>query len=140
MAALAIVGAVSVAGLLAFSFEHAATRAAALTIQFGAYLLLVAYLMTVVAALRWTWRTSRRPVPLTVLTAGIGVLGYVLYRTFRPFPAPPFNWVVLAAVLAAAAGVLVLLAARTRRPGCAVPSCSPSPRPACALTAAADGD
>lgn len=107
--ALTVTGAVSVAVLLAFGFEPAATRAATLIIQYGAYLILAAYLMTVIAALAWTWRTRRQPLPLVILTAGVAVLGYVLYRTFRPFPAAPFGWVVLAAAASATAGASALL-------------------------------
>jgi len=107
--ALTVAGAASVAALLAFGFEQHATRAATLIIQYGAYLILAAYLMTVIAALAWTWRTRRRPLPLAILTAGAVILGYVLYRTFSPFPAAPFGWVVLGAAASAAAGVGILL-------------------------------
>ncbi|HEX8008057.1 MAG TPA: amino acid permease [Trebonia sp.] len=107
--ALAVAGGVSVAALAAFSFEPTATRAATLIIQYGAYLILAAYLLTVLAALAWTWRTRRRPVPLAVLTVGVAVLGYVLYRTFVPFPVAPFGWVVLAAAASTAAGAAILL-------------------------------
>ncbi len=37
------------------------------------------------------------------------VLGYVLYRTFVPFPAAPFGWVVLAATASAATGAAILV-------------------------------
>jgi amino acid transporter len=107
--ALAVAGAASIAGLAAFSAEPSATRAATLIIQYGAYLVLAAYLLTVTAAFAWTWRTRRRPVPLAVLAAGVAVLGYVLYRTFVPFPAAPFGWVVLAAAASAALGAGLLL-------------------------------
>ncbi|MGI9007266.1 MAG: APC family permease, partial [Streptosporangiaceae bacterium] len=107
--ALTVAGALSVAALLAFAFERTATRAATLIIQYGAYLILAAYLMTVAAALAWTWRTRRRPLPLVILTAGVAVLGYVVYRTFAPFPAAPFSWVVLAAAASVIAGAAVLL-------------------------------
>jgi amino acid transporter len=107
--ALTVVGAVSVAALLAFGFSRTATRAATLIIQYGAYLILAAYLMTVIAALAWTWRTRRRPLPVAILTAGAIILGYVVYRTFAPFPAAPFGWVVLAAAASAAAGAAILL-------------------------------
>ncbi len=65
--------------------------------------------MTVIAALAWTWRTQRRPLPLAILAAGAIILGYVLYRTFAPFPAAPFSWVVLAAAASVAAGAAILL-------------------------------
>jgi len=107
--ALMVAGAASVAALLAFGFEHTATRAATLIIQYGAYLILAAYLMTVIAALAWTWRTRRRPLPLAVLAIGAMVLGYVVYRTFAPFPASPFGWVVLASAASTAAGATILL-------------------------------
>jgi amino acid transporter len=108
-AALTVAGAVSVAALVAFGSEHTATRAATLIIQYGAYVILAAYLMTVTAALAWTWRTGRRPLPLAILATGTVVLGYVLYRTFAPFPAAPFGWVVLAAGVSVAAGAIILL-------------------------------
>jgi amino acid transporter len=107
--ALAVAGAASIAGLAAFGAEPTATRAATLIIQYGAYLILSAYLLTVTAALAWTWRTRRRPAPVIILSAGVAVLGYVLYRTFVPFPAAPFGWVVLAAAASAAAGAGLLL-------------------------------
>lgn len=107
--ALAVTGAASIAAMAALGSERTATRAATLIIQYGAYLILAAYLMTVIAALAWTWRTARRPLPLAVLAAGTAVLGYVLYRTFAPFPPAPFSWVVAAAAASAAAGAALLL-------------------------------
>jgi amino acid transporter len=107
--ALTVVGAASIAALLAFAAEPTATRAATLIIQYGAYLILAAYLMTVIAAFAWTWRTRRQPLALVILAAGAAILGYVLYRTYAPFPPAPFNWVVLAAAASAAAGAAMLL-------------------------------
>lgn len=46
---------------------------------------------------------------LAVLTVGAAVLGYTVYRTFAPFPAAPFSWVVLAAAISAAAGAIAPL-------------------------------
>jgi len=103
--ALAITGTVSIAALLAFSFEQSAIRAVTIIVEFGAYLIIVAYLLTVIAATAWVWRHGRQATPLAVLGAGIVVLGYVLYDTFVPFPAAPFNWVVLAASASIACGL-----------------------------------
>ncbi len=105
--ALAVTGSVSLAALLAFSFEQTAIRALTIVVEFGAYLIIVAYLLTVVAAVVWVWRHERRPVPLAVLSIGVGVLGYVLYDTFVPFPVAPFNWVVFAAGVSIMGGIVV---------------------------------
>jgi amino acid transporter len=113
--ALAITGATSLAALLAFSFEATAIRALTIILEYGAYLLIVAYLLTVIAAIAWVWRTSRRILPLTVLTIGVGVLGFVLYDTFNPFPPAPFNWVVLAAGASTALGVLIAVVPQVRQ-------------------------
>ena len=111
--ALGVTAAASVAALLAFSFEHSAVRALTIIVEFGAYLIIVAYLLTVIAAMAWTWRCRRRPFPLTVLGIGVGILGYVLYDTFVPFPAAPFDWVIAAAAATVAAGVVVTLLPET---------------------------
>ncbi len=117
--ALIIVGLASVAALLAAGAEHTATRAATLIIQYGAYLILAAYLMTVAAALAWTWRTGRRPMPLAVLATGAVILGYIIDRTFSPLPPAPFGWIALAAAGSVLPGAAVLawpgLLARLRR-------------------------
>ncbi|HVB19169.1 MAG TPA: APC family permease [Acidimicrobiales bacterium] len=105
--ALALTGGASIAALLAFSFEQTAIRALVLIVEFGAYLIIVAYLLTVIAAVAWVWRHGRRSAPLIALSVGVAVLGYVLYDTFHPFPAAPFDWVVSAAAGSALLGVLV---------------------------------
>ena len=46
---------------------------------------------------------------MAILTTGVAILGYVVYRTFAPFPPAPFSWVVLAAAASAAAGAALLL-------------------------------
>jgi len=65
--ALVIVGGVSLAGLVAFSFEGQAIRALTIIVTYGAYLILIAYLLTVIAAAVWVWRHGRRPIPLLAL-------------------------------------------------------------------------
>ncbi len=113
--ALAVTGGVSLAALLAFSFESTAVRALTIIVEFGAYLIIVAYLLTVIAAIAWVWRRDRRPVPLVVLTVGVGVLGYVLYDTFVPFPAAPFDWIIAAAGVSVLAGVGLAVTPGVRR-------------------------
>lgn len=113
--ALAVTGTTTLAALLAFSFEATAVRALTIIVEFGAYLMIVAYLLTVIAAIAWTWRRNRRAAPLAVLTVGVGVLGYVLYDTFVPFPAAPFNWIIAAAGASLTAGVGLAAAPAVRR-------------------------
>lgn len=108
--ALAIVGAVSLAGLLAFSFESQALRALVLIVTYGSYLIILAYLMTVIAAAVWVWKHGRRLIPLAALAVGVIVLGYVLYDTFDPFPQAPFDrdvWAALATFMLGTALTLI---------------------------------
>lgn len=113
--ALVVSGGASVGALLAFSFESTAIRALVLIVEFGAYLIIVAYLLTVIAAVVWVWRHGRRTVPLVVLSIGVVVLGYVLYDTFYPFPAAPFDWVVSVAAASAVLGVVIARVPRVHR-------------------------
>jgi amino acid transporter len=113
--ALTVTGTTSLAALLAFSFEATAIRALTIILEFGAYLIIVTYLLTVVAAIVWVWRHGRKMLPLSVLTVGAAVLGYVLYDTFVPFPAAPYNLVVLAAGASAMIGVAVAVIPRVHR-------------------------
>ncbi len=112
---LTVVSMVSIATLAAFSFEGTAVRALTLIVTYGAYLLVVAYAMTVLGALVWTIRTVRSPVPIVVLLGGLVVIGYVLYRTFVPFPEAPFGTIVIVAAASIAVGVVVALTPGARR-------------------------
>ncbi|MDA8117074.1 MAG: APC family permease [Actinomycetota bacterium] len=105
--ALALTGVTSAAALGAFSFESTAVRALTIVVEFGAYLIIVAYLMTVISAIAWVWRHQRKWSELAVLGIGVAVLVYVLYDTFVPFPAAPFGWILLAAAGAAMAGAAI---------------------------------
>ena len=108
--ALLAVSVVAVAALTGFALEPTPTRAAALIIQYGAYLIVLVYLMTVIAAFVWAWRTDRRPVPLGILAIGVGALGYILDKTFIPLPTAPFDLVLLAAVASVVLGAATLVA------------------------------
>lgn len=113
--ALAVTGTVSLATLLAFSTQSTAIGALTIILEYGAYLMIVAYLLTVVAAIAWVWRTERRVEPLGILAIGAAILIYVLYDTFNPFPGPPFDRVVLAAAVSIAMGVGIAAFPRVRR-------------------------
>lgn len=95
--ALVITGTTSVTALLAFGFEATPIRALTIILEFGAYLIIVVYLLTVVAAIAWVWRNGHRLPPMVILAVGVLVLGYVLYDTFYPLPPAPFDWVALGA-------------------------------------------
>ncbi len=112
--ALVVSGGLSLAGLLMFSMESSPIRALTIIVELGAYLIIVAYLMTVVAALVWVWKHGRNPVKLTILFVGIGILAYVLYDTFFPFPSAPFNLVVFSAIACVGAGIVVALLPKVR--------------------------
>jgi amino acid transporter len=113
--ALLVTGSVSLAALLAFSFERSPIRALTFIVEYGAYLIVAVYLLTVIAALVLVWRRGRRPIPLMILGLGVGVLAYVLYDTFVPLPAGPFRVVALAAACSVVAGVALALIPRMRR-------------------------
>jgi len=54
-------------------------------------------------------------VPVAVLTLGLAVMGYVLYRTFVPFPEAPFGAIVVAAGGSVLLGVALLAVPGLRR-------------------------
>jgi amino acid transporter len=113
--ALLVTGTVSLAGLLAFSFEVSALRALTFIVEYGAYLILGVYLLTVIAALVLVWHTGRRPIPLLVLSLGIAVLAYVLRDTFIPLPVGPFRFVALAAAGSTLLGLALAMTPALRR-------------------------
>jgi amino acid transporter len=130
--ALAVTGGASLAALLAFSFEATAIRALTIIVEFGAYLIIVAYLLTVMAAIAWVWRRDRRPGPLGVLTVGVAVLAYVLYDTLVPFPPAPFDRIIIAAAGSVALGVALTTIPDVHRHLTASPLLQATRRPATA--------
>jgi amino acid transporter len=113
--ALALTGAISLIALLGFSFESRAIRALTFIVEYGAYLVLVVYLLTVLAALVMAWRRGRHAVPLTILSIGVLVLGYVLRETFTPLPTGPFQFVAVAALASLAVGIAIALVPSVHR-------------------------
>lgn len=78
---------------------------------YGADLIIVVYLLTVIAAFVLSVRERRGPVRLATLLVGVVVMGYVLKGTVYPIPESPFNYCMYAAGLTLVAGAIVLLAA-----------------------------
>ena len=107
--ALIWVGAGSLLTLLLFIHERLPTRAVALSLGYGADLIIVAYLMVVIAAIIFTIRRRRAPVKTAILLIGVAVLGYVVKVTFVPFPAPPYSWDALAAGISLVVGIVLPL-------------------------------
>jgi amino acid transporter len=113
--ALAVTGSVSLATLLAFSFERSPIRALTFIVEYGAYLIVGVYLLTVIAGLLLVWHRGRRPIQLLILGLGIATLAYVLYDTFVPLPTGPFRVVALTAAVSVVAGVVLTLVPGMRR-------------------------
>ena len=101
------VGAGSLLMILLVIRERFVTRAVAISISFGADLVIVAYILVVVAAIIFTIRRRMSPVRTAILLIGLAVLGYVVKVTFIPFPAAPFSWAALAAGSSLAAGIVL---------------------------------
>jgi len=103
--ALIWVGAGGLLMLLLFIHEQLANRAVALSLTYGADLIIVAYILVVIAAIIFTIRRRMAPVKTVILLVGLAVLGYVIKTTFVPFPAPPYSWDALAAAITLVAGI-----------------------------------
>ena len=115
--ALIWVGAGSLLPLLILIKERLATRAVAISLAYGADLIVAAYILVVVAAIIFTIRRRMSPVKTVILLVGLVVLGYVVKATFVPFPAAPFDWDALAAGITLAAGIALPFAYTPLRRG-----------------------
>jgi amino acid transporter len=105
--ALIWVGAGSLLTLLLFITEPVATRAVALSLAYGADLIIAAYILVVIAAIIFTIRRRMAPAKTVILLIGLAVLGYILKDAFVPLPAAPFSWDALAAGITLAAGIVL---------------------------------
>jgi len=103
--ALIWVGAGSLLTLLLVSTERMATRAVAVSITYGADLIIAAYILVVIAAIIFTIRRRMSPVKTVILLLGLAVLGYVVKATFVPLPAAPYKWDALASGVTLAVGI-----------------------------------
>jgi amino acid transporter len=103
--ALSWVAAGSLLTLLLFIKEPLATRAVAVSLAYGADLIIVTYTLVVIAAIVFTIRRRMSAARTVILLIGLVVLGYVVKDTFVPLPAAPFSWDALAAGISLAAGI-----------------------------------
>jgi amino acid transporter len=110
--ALAVVLGLDVAGLIAFGVAD--TEPIKVFFYFatiGVLSLLVMYMVTNLAALKFLWLEERRWYDVVLPLGGIAAAGYTIYRNVYPAPASPFDvfpWIVLGwLALGAAASVLV---------------------------------
>jgi len=111
--ALGVVTLVSVAAFLLLTAETPLDAFFYLS-TYGADLIIVVYLLTVIAAFVHSMRRRRHPLRLGTLLAGILVMGYVLKSTVYPIPAYPFNLCMDAAGVTLAVGAALLLWPRLR--------------------------
>jgi amino acid transporter len=102
--ALVVVALVSLVGSLAM-YRASAIDAFFYLSTYGADLILVVYLLTLVGAVAWSLkRGHRNAVRYLMLAAGVVVIGYVIKNTAYPIPEFPFNWCVYGA------GITIMLA------------------------------
>jgi hypothetical protein len=82
---------------------------------YGADLIIIAYLLTAIAALVWSIRRGRASAVRVVgLVAAISVMAYIIKGTVYPVPVAPFDLCIDAAGITIAAGVALLLLPRLR--------------------------
>ena len=105
LGALIWVGAGSLLMLLLFIKEPLATRAVAVSLSYGADLIIAAYVLVVIAAIIFAIRRRMSPVKTVILVIGLAVLGYVVKDTFVPIPASPYDWTALGAGITLVLGI-----------------------------------
>ncbi len=103
---------VAILSLVAFLPLTAASPLDAYTdlATYGADLIIVVYLLTVIAAFVWSLRRRHNPIQRVILLAGIVAVGYVLKGTVYPLPPHPFDYCIYAAAVTFALGAAVLIA------------------------------
>lgn len=111
--AIAVVAVATIVPLLALNsrsplgaFDDLAT--------YGADLIVVAYLLTLIAAVVFSIR-QRRAARVVVLAVGVLLVGYVIAATVFPFPAGESRWYLIAAGLSLVAGGVIAATLRRDR-------------------------
>ena len=105
--ALIWVGAGSLLTMLLFISEPLATRAVAISLSYGADLIIAAYILVVIAGIIFTVRRQVSPVKTVILLVGLAVLGYIAKVAFIPLPPAPFTWDALAAGITLVVGIVL---------------------------------
>jgi amino acid transporter len=114
--ALAVVGAVSMLAVVPFMLNGTVPIDAFFYLAtYGADLIIIAYLLTSVAALVWSIRGRRAtPVRVVGLLAAIAVMAYIIKGTVYPVPEAPFDLCIYGAGITIAVGLAFLLLPRLR--------------------------
>jgi amino acid transporter len=114
--ALTVVGVVSIVALAPFMLNGTTPIDAFFYLAtYGADLIIIAYLLTSMAALVWSVRRGHTgAIRVTGLLAAIAVMAYIIKGTIYPIPQAPFDLCIYAAALTIAAGLALLLVPRLR--------------------------
>jgi amino acid transporter len=114
--ALGVVGVVSIAATVPFMLNGTSPLNAFFYLAtYGADLIIVAYLLTSIAALVWSIRRGQRsPGRIVGLLAAIVVMGYIIKGTIIPIPESPFDLCMDAAGITIVVGLACLLLPRLR--------------------------
>jgi amino acid transporter len=127
--ALAVVGVVSIVALAPFMLNGTTPIDAFFYLAtYGADLIIIAYLLTSIAALVWAIRRRRAgAVRVAGLLAAIAVMAYIIKGTVYPIPQAPFDRCIYAAGITIGAGVALLLVPRLRASLSRSPLLAPTP-------------
>ncbi len=114
--ALAVVGTVSIVAVMPFMLNGTSPIDAFFYLAtYGADLIIIAYLLTAIAALVWSIRRGHAgALRVGGLVAAIAVMAYIIKGTVYPVPAAPFDLCIYAAGITIAVGVALLLVPRLR--------------------------
>jgi amino acid transporter len=115
--ALVVVGVVSIVATIPFMLNGTSPIDAFFYLAtYGADLIIVAYLLTSIAALVWSIRRGRTTVGRVVgLLAAIAVMAYIIKGTVYPIPESPFDLCMYAAGITIVVGLACLALPRLRR-------------------------
>jgi amino acid transporter len=116
IAALSVVGTVSVVAVTPFMLNGTSPIDAFFYLAtYGADLIIIAYLLTSIAALVWSIRSGHAfGLRVVGLVAAIAVMAYIIKGTVYPVPAAPFDLCIYAAGITIACGVALLMVPRLR--------------------------